>query len=387
MQQAVAVSGAKLFLWHWSQPVAYLVVFHNYFCVLSPIQIKYGMVVAAREMLYIATTIGGVLACPSYLLLDISTVWAESDTKFIACGRIAMYILTPHNFVAMCLTARFSERGSPRHPRHRKKLGVLGVCLTVLTLKCATLTDISTTSLLWVAVELVSLGVFISVIVSRNLYWTSKHRKHADDPAHLVQDATDTGCAHGAWYCVSDGGEVAFRYSPDMSNRSGLAAVPGELIFAPHLDSFVGEDTIEAVGCWIGFDLPDWICTEMGMWVPLSLVDKVPDAIPKPVQERAKTYHRLSVKQYQNHIHNTSQPKRYKKDYWHHMKRLYHAHIRTKQLQRQHVEKGPLASIFLSLALVQVLADFCSCFALANLLQQANETAESKFEAPLAMRW
>eukprot|EP01051_Picozoa_sp_SAG22_P013723 SAG22_NODE_1570_length_4095_cov_8.591842_1_plen_1009_part_10 len=372
VQQAIAVSCAKLLLWHWSQPVAYLIVFRTYFCVISPFQKEFGMVVAAREMLYLATTIGGMLACPCYLLLDISTVWAEAETKLMACGHIAMYILTPHNYVALCLTARFSERGSPRYPRYRKAMAVLCIFSSMLGLKCVTLTQISVPTTILVSIELVSLGMFISMMVSQNLYWTSKHR-------HKIEDRTiqaTTGGAQGTWYRVSDGGQVAFRYSPEMDNRSGVTAVPGEMIFAPPLESFTGEDAIEAVD--------GWICTEMSMWLPLSLLIHVPENVPVAVQERARTYHRLSVKQ------------QYQRLYWYHMKRLYQAHLREQELQRQHEEKGPLASIFLSLALVQILADFCSCFALASLLQQANELEQAnehsqqtqfQFQAPKAMTW
>ena len=129
VQQAVAVSVTKLILWHWSQPMAFLYVFSAYFCGLSEAQRYYGMVVSAREVLYLSTTLGGVLACPSYLLLDISTVWAEAETKWSAVARVAMYVLTPHNYAALCLATRFSERGFPRNPHHRKKVAALG-CFT-----------------------------------------------------------------------------------------------------------------------------------------------------------------------------------------------------------------------------------------------------------------
>ena len=112
VRQALAVSATKLLLWHWSQPVAFLLVFWAYFCQLSEAQKQFGMVVAAREVLYLATTLAGILTCPVYLLLDISTVWAEAETKFAKVSRTAMYILTPHNYVALCLVTRLSERGS-----------------------------------------------------------------------------------------------------------------------------------------------------------------------------------------------------------------------------------------------------------------------------------
>eukprot|EP01051_Picozoa_sp_SAG22_P011705 SAG22_NODE_1150_length_5351_cov_3.848439_3_plen_71_part_00 len=63
-------------------------------------------------MLYLATTLAGVVACPVYLLLDVSSVWSESESSVQGCWRLAIYILTPHNYVALCLSTRFSERGA-----------------------------------------------------------------------------------------------------------------------------------------------------------------------------------------------------------------------------------------------------------------------------------
>ena len=71
-------------------------MFRAYFCQLSAAQQHFGLVVAAREVLYLATTVAGILACPVYLLLDISTVWAEADTISDRFGHTAMYVLTPH---------------------------------------------------------------------------------------------------------------------------------------------------------------------------------------------------------------------------------------------------------------------------------------------------
>ena len=56
--------------------------------------------------------IGGAFACPSYLLFDITTAWAEAPTRAAAAGRVAMYLLTPHNYLALALVCRFSERGA-----------------------------------------------------------------------------------------------------------------------------------------------------------------------------------------------------------------------------------------------------------------------------------
>eukprot|EP01046_Picozoa_sp_COSAG06_P027170 COSAG06_NODE_2381_length_6980_cov_11.893039_2_plen_631_part_00 len=63
-------------------------------------------VVAAREVLYIVSLLFATARLPVFLLLDLRTVWAESAPlqRFV---RMAMYILTPHNYVALCCAARF----------------------------------------------------------------------------------------------------------------------------------------------------------------------------------------------------------------------------------------------------------------------------------------
>eukprot|EP01051_Picozoa_sp_SAG22_P031860 SAG22_NODE_13128_length_417_cov_5.031447_1_plen_97_part_01 len=43
------------------QPLAFLSVFYAYGCDLEPLQVWFGLVVAAREVLYLATTLAGVV--------------------------------------------------------------------------------------------------------------------------------------------------------------------------------------------------------------------------------------------------------------------------------------------------------------------------------------
>jgi len=64
-------------------------------------------VVAAREALYLLSTLLATWQCPVYLLLDLRTVWNEAEGKLQRSLRLAMYILTPHNFVALSLARRF----------------------------------------------------------------------------------------------------------------------------------------------------------------------------------------------------------------------------------------------------------------------------------------
>ena len=119
VRQAMGVSITKLICWHWVQPVAYLWVFSAYYCQLSDTstisQRDVGEIVAARELLYLGTTVTGVFACPAYLLLDISTLWKEAETREEKAVRTACYLLTPHNFVALSLVNRFQpDEGSGR---------------------------------------------------------------------------------------------------------------------------------------------------------------------------------------------------------------------------------------------------------------------------------
>jgi peptidoglycan/LPS O-acetylase OafA/YrhL len=96
----------------------------------------FGLVVAAREVLYLATTLGGAVACPAYLLLDLATTWHEAASTRQGGFRVAMYVLTPHNYVALALAARFSAVGSLASPRHRRLVWLLGAAALGLGAAC-----------------------------------------------------------------------------------------------------------------------------------------------------------------------------------------------------------------------------------------------------------
>jgi WD40 repeat protein len=110
IHQATSSSIAKLFLWHWCQPVAFMLVFCINFCELSPQNQYFGAVVAAREVMYMLGTILAAGTCPAFLLLDLFTVYAEAENIAEKWTRILAYTLTPHNYVMLCL--------SNRHPRY-----------------------------------------------------------------------------------------------------------------------------------------------------------------------------------------------------------------------------------------------------------------------------
>jgi hypothetical protein len=102
-----------LLLWHWSQPVAYMAVLKGYACFVARLpgnsQKYFATIIAARELLYLATTLFAVFTCPVFLLLDLRTMWKETAGNKKARGtRVALYTLTPHNYVALCLANRFN---------------------------------------------------------------------------------------------------------------------------------------------------------------------------------------------------------------------------------------------------------------------------------------
>eukprot|EP01046_Picozoa_sp_COSAG06_P003583 COSAG06_NODE_141_length_22310_cov_9.973166_13_plen_208_part_00 len=94
-------------VWHWSQPLAYLWVLGVYRCTISEEWYQYlAALVAARELVYLATTVLAICFCPVFLLLDPVTSWREAEPGLRAL-RVACYVLTPHNYVALCLANKF----------------------------------------------------------------------------------------------------------------------------------------------------------------------------------------------------------------------------------------------------------------------------------------
>eukprot|EP01043_Picozoa_sp_COSAG02_P001379 COSAG02_NODE_29_length_51136_cov_346.293317_14_plen_512_part_00 len=110
-RQAVSSSVTKLFLWHWIQPVPYLFVLHVFWNSLDyGVQRVVGSIVAVREMLYLGATLLACASCPSFLLLDPFTLWNEATTRADRWVRLLAYLLTPHNYVVLCLANRFRSR-------------------------------------------------------------------------------------------------------------------------------------------------------------------------------------------------------------------------------------------------------------------------------------
>ena len=108
-QQAVASASAKALLWHSSQPLVYLIVLRVYSCYiasLGSVQCYLASVVAAREVIYLASIALGIWQSSVFLLLDPVTAWNEAGSWLEGTVRIAMYVLTPHNYVAFSLANR-----------------------------------------------------------------------------------------------------------------------------------------------------------------------------------------------------------------------------------------------------------------------------------------
>jgi hypothetical protein len=109
-RQAVSSSVTKLVLWHWIQPVPYLFVLHVFWHSLDYVQQIVGSIVAVREMLYLGATLLACASCPSFLLLDPFTMWNEATSRADRWVRLLAYLLTPHNYVVLCLANRFRSR-------------------------------------------------------------------------------------------------------------------------------------------------------------------------------------------------------------------------------------------------------------------------------------
>ena len=77
-------------------------------------QQRYAAVVAAREVLYLCSTLLATWQCPVFLLMDPITAWKEAENRLEKVMRAAMYVLTPHNYTALCLACLLYTSPSPR---------------------------------------------------------------------------------------------------------------------------------------------------------------------------------------------------------------------------------------------------------------------------------
>jgi hypothetical protein len=131
---ALWVSGLKLLFWHWSQPLAYLLVLDHTWCQLKNTA-NYGadaqtlaLIVAWREISYLLTTLVCIYLNPAFLLLELRLLQGmveeegeeeeRSQDVCYACrhwcqtldiGEIkkgAIYFLAPHHYATACAMRR-----------------------------------------------------------------------------------------------------------------------------------------------------------------------------------------------------------------------------------------------------------------------------------------
>eukprot|EP01043_Picozoa_sp_COSAG02_P072873 COSAG02_NODE_13926_length_1330_cov_1.402112_2_plen_153_part_00 len=110
--QARSLACFKLAVWHWSQPVFYLLILLSYRCYIASLgewQPRFATVVAVREVLYFASTVLASRECPVFLLMDPFTAWQEAKGCAERLWRASLWLLTPHNYTALCLENRFPD--------------------------------------------------------------------------------------------------------------------------------------------------------------------------------------------------------------------------------------------------------------------------------------
>jgi hypothetical protein len=130
--QAVSSAAIKLVLWHWSQPLVYLWMIFTYRCYIASLgewQPRFAAVVAVREVLYLGSTVLATWQCPVFLLMDPVTAWKETKGRLERVQRAAMWVLTPHNYTALCLANRFPDW-------RRTFLGLAGIQVRCNSLPC-----------------------------------------------------------------------------------------------------------------------------------------------------------------------------------------------------------------------------------------------------------
>ena len=108
--QAWGVSIGKLVLWHWSQPIAYFYVLFCFYCTLNPWQRIFGCIVAAREGIYLISTILAFKICRVYLLIELSF-----EVKWEVVSTWIIYLFAPHNYVALCIARALRTTGARQY--------------------------------------------------------------------------------------------------------------------------------------------------------------------------------------------------------------------------------------------------------------------------------
>ena len=94
---ALAAGLARLLLWHNLQPIVFCAVFEACWPELSSLQRTLGLLVALREVIYVALTLVCVRVNPAFLLVDTAATWRKEP--LIALTFTLVYVISPEKFV------------------------------------------------------------------------------------------------------------------------------------------------------------------------------------------------------------------------------------------------------------------------------------------------
>ena len=122
---AALVAAAKLVLWHWLQPAAYLFALVVYWGEIDTTSRWLGAIVGVREAIYIVLTIVALFVQPAYLLVSMAaTLRNETGTGSDGFLDAVILIFMPEKFVMMSL-----------HPLIGHKFGhTLTVAVSIFTI-------------------------------------------------------------------------------------------------------------------------------------------------------------------------------------------------------------------------------------------------------------
>ena len=215
MRQALWSCGAKLLLWHWSQPLSYLYAFAYYYCelplyelkfktgyqVLAPLPgyfQKFGLWVAIREVTYFGSTFVALILNPAYLLLELG----ESETMTDRW----IYFLAPHHYVTMCITRWATRRDDAVGSRRQQIVLVATYLIWMFQSVCD---YVSLGLLTWLVMATMVHNGFWLVSWLENMVIDSTHQPQPPFSLLIACWLTSWGVILGTW----DWGLRCWRYT------------------------------------------------------------------------------------------------------------------------------------------------------------------------------
>ena len=99
---AVVMAGIRLVFWHWMQPVMYTLALFTYADDIDELQWRLGLVVLAREALYVVFTVSACVLRPVFLLLSF---YANAGSF----PELLLYVLCPEKFMLLVVTAGIED--------------------------------------------------------------------------------------------------------------------------------------------------------------------------------------------------------------------------------------------------------------------------------------